>query len=46
MGAYIVSVPLALVLPLAAVALFIATAIMWIVPQRSIEQALNRGDTG
>jgi uncharacterized membrane protein len=46
MGAYIVSVPLALVQPLAAVALFVATAVMWIVPQRSIEQALNTRDAG
>jgi uncharacterized membrane protein len=39
---YVVSVPIALVVPLASVALFTLIAIMWVIPERAVEQALNR----
>jgi uncharacterized membrane protein len=46
MTLYIISVPVALVLPLASFALFVATAVMWIIPDRGIERALNEPRTG
>jgi uncharacterized membrane protein len=40
-GLYAVSIPIALVLPAAAVAIYIIVALMWLVPDRRIERALQ-----
>ena len=38
---YIASVPIALVLPLVSVAIFVVIATIWVIPDRSIERTLN-----
>ncbi|MGH7179850.1 MAG: TMEM175 family protein [Tepidisphaeraceae bacterium] len=43
MGIYVAAIPLALVAPLLATALYAAVAIVWIVPDRRIERALTQG---
>ena len=38
---YVASVPIALVLPLVSVAIFVVVAISWVIPERSVERTLN-----
>lgn len=41
MVSYVASVPIALVFPLVSVAIFVVIAILWVIPDRSIERTLN-----
>jgi uncharacterized membrane protein len=38
---YLASIPIALIAPVAAVAIFVAVAVMWIIPDRRMERALG-----
>jgi uncharacterized membrane protein len=42
--AYLLAVPLALVLPLVAFAIYLAVAIVWVVPDRRMERAVEAAD--
>jgi uncharacterized membrane protein len=42
--AYLVALPLALVLPLAALAIYIVVAVVWVIPDRRMERAVTASD--
>jgi uncharacterized membrane protein len=44
--AYLIALPLALVLPLGSLAIYIPVAIVWVIPDRRMERAVQDGDRG